>query len=205
MTTRYPIPATRHRSELVERRSRFIATADYAPSVEEARAFIDEMRREFPDATHHVYAFAVGFGSSVTHGMSDDGEPSGTAGRPTLAVVRGSGLGDVCVVTTRYFGGTKLGTGGLVRAYTTAAQLVLEDLPTAVREEKRTVVFTVPYARYEVVSRLVAAHGGEVVRSDFSTDVTVEATFAVDQLEGFAADLAEATSGQAEIAEATAP
>jgi uncharacterized YigZ family protein len=205
VTARYPIPATRHRSELVERRSRFVATADYTPSVDEARAFIDEMRREYPDATHHVYAFAVGFGSSVTHGMSDDGEPSGTAGRPTLAVVRGSGLGDVCVVTTRYFGGTKLGTGGLVRAYTAAAQLVLEGLPTMVREEKRTVVFSVPYARFEVVSRLVAAHGGEIADADFGTEVTIEAALAVDHLEAFAADLAEATSGQAKIVEATGP
>jgi uncharacterized YigZ family protein len=179
----------------VERRSRFIATADCTPTVEDARAFIDEIRKEIPDATHHVYAFAVGHGSTVTHGMSDAGEPSGTAGRPALAVVQGSGLGDVCVVITRYYGGTKLGTGGLVRAYTQAAQLVLAEMPRSVRVEKRTVELTVPYSLYEQIKHLVGEHDGEVDTEDFAADVTVRATFAVDRLPGFEAALAEATSG----------
>jgi len=97
----YEVPAERRRVGLVERRSRFVATVACTPTVAEARAFIDEMRAEFADASHNVYAFAVGYGATVTHGMSDDGEPSGTAGRPALAVVQGSGLGDVTVVVTR--------------------------------------------------------------------------------------------------------
>ena len=91
-------------------------------TVKEAKAFLAAVRAEMPDANHHVYAYRVGFGNSVIEGMSDDGEPSGTSGPPVLAVLRGSGIGDVIVVVTRYFGGTKLGTGGLVRAYSDAAR-----------------------------------------------------------------------------------
>ncbi len=116
--TRYPIPAETARVEIRVVNSRFIATIGEARSAEEARAFIDGVRGEFHDATHNVYAFRAGYGASVTEGMSDDGEPPGTAGRPALAVLRGADLGDVVLVVTRYFGGTKLGTGGLVRAYT---------------------------------------------------------------------------------------
>ncbi len=113
MTTseRYPIPATFARTEIRVINSRFIGSADYTPTVDDAKAFIARIREEFPDATHHVYAFLAGYGASVTAGMSDDGEPSGTGGRPMLAVLQGSGLGDITVVATRYFGGTLLGTG----------------------------------------------------------------------------------------------
>src|SRR3954469_1102863 len=113
----YRIPAATTRIENEVSRSRFIATLANAPSFQEARDFIASIRAEMPDANHHVYAFKVGYGSSVIEGMSDDGEPSGTAGPPVLAVLRGADIGDAVLVVTRYFGGTKLGTGGLVHAY----------------------------------------------------------------------------------------
>ena len=109
---RYPIPASETRIEMKVKNSRFIATAAPVFSVDEAKAFIARVRDEFSDASHNVPAYQVGFGPSTIAHCSDDGEPSGTAGRPMLAVVRGSGLGDIAVVVTRYFGGTKLGTGG---------------------------------------------------------------------------------------------
>lgn len=196
MAVQYSIPASRHRVELVIQRSRFIASADYTPTVAGARAFVDEMRREFGDASHNVYAFAVGYGASVTHGMSDDGEPAGTAGRPALAVVQGSGLGDVCVVITRYFGGTKLGTGGLVKAYTEATRLVLEEIPRTIKAEKRAVRLTIPYHFFEPCKRLVETFGDAIAAEEFGPQVTLTATFVVDQLEGFSQALAEATSGQ---------
>jgi uncharacterized YigZ family protein len=192
----YPVPAGRCRIELTERRSRFIATVERTPTVEDARAFLDEMRSEFADASHNVYAFAVGHGASVTHGMSDDGEPSGTAGRPVLAVVQGCGLGDVCVVVTRYFGGTKLGTGGLVRAYTVAAQAVLADVPRTIREERRSVEMVVEYGYYESCKRLVDRHDGLIEHEDFGANVAVRASFGAGRLAGFADELAEATSGR---------
>jgi uncharacterized YigZ family protein len=130
---RYPIPARAARVEIGVVNSRFIASAGPAFSVEEAREFIARVKAEFPDASHHVPVYLVGYGASVTAHCSDAGEPSGTAGRPALAVLQGSGLGDVVVVVTRYFGGTKLGTGGLVRAYSDAVRSVLEVLPRAER------------------------------------------------------------------------
>jgi uncharacterized YigZ family protein len=119
---RYTIPARETRAEIKVVNSRFVATVAPVFSVDAAKAFIARVRREFADATHNVPAYLIGHGASVIAHCNDDGEPSGTAGRPALAVLRGSGLGDVAVVVTRYFGGTKLGTGGLVRAYSGAVR-----------------------------------------------------------------------------------
>jgi len=199
VTAPYPIPAGRQQVELVVQRSRFVATADRAPTVEVAKALLGEMRRAFPGATHHVHAFAVGFGASVIHGSSDDGEPPGTAGRPTLAVVTGSGLGDVCVVTTRWYGGTKLGTGGLVRAYTEAAQAVLATLPRTMKEDKRTVTLAIPYSFFEPCQRLIEAHAGEITARDFGAEVVLTVELPADAVEALAADVAEATGGRVGI------
>ena len=130
---RYPIPKQQARTEIRVSNSRFIATIAPAATSQAAQEFIRSIRAEMPDATHHVYAFRVGYGSSIREGMSDDGEPSGTSGPPALAVLRGTDIGDVVLVITRYFGGTKLGTGGLVSAYTAAAKAAIAILET---EEK---------------------------------------------------------------------
>ena len=143
--SRYRIPKQRARIELRVSNSRFVATIAPAFSTQAAQEFIRAIRAELPDASHHVYAFKIGFGASVSEGLSDDGEPSGTAGPPALAVLRGAGIGDVVLVITRYFGGTKLGTGGLVAAYTNAAKSAITALET---EEKVTRVrfeLWVPY------------------------------------------------------------
>src|SRR5215218_4549293 len=133
-TSRYPIPADVYRARDEIDRSRFITTIAPAPTVEAAEAFIRSMRDEFPDATHNCWAYVVGPpGSTSRVGMSDAGEPHGTAGRPMLTVLLHGGLGDVAAVVTRYFGGVKLGTGGLVRAYGGALQHALADLPRAER------------------------------------------------------------------------
>ena len=183
--------------------SRFIATAAPACSVEEARAFIARIRAEFADASHNVPAFRVGHGSAVIAHCSDDGEPAGTAGRPVLAVLEGSGLGDVAVVVTRYFGGTKLGTGGLVRAYGDAARAVLEVLPRAERVPVHIVMLTSPYSLYERVRLAIAAHGGEIVDEAFAADVMLTARFPVERLPAFQAALRELSAGalSAEVVE----
>lgn len=199
MSKRYPIPAGEARIELYIKNSRFIGRAGYTPSVEEAKAFIEKVKAEEPGYTHAVYAFAIGHGVTVTHGMSDAGEPSGTAGRPTLAVVKGSGLGDVTVVTVRYFGGTKLGTGGLVKAYTEAAQLVLAELPVTEKVERRSVQLTIPYTYYELVKRLSDIHHGRIEDEDFATDITLRLTFTTDDLPAFEAALSEATHGRISV------
>ncbi|MBE7552666.1 MAG: YigZ family protein [Anaerolineales bacterium] len=199
MSQPYPIPAGEARIELQVKNSRFIGRAGYTPSVATAKAFIEKVKAEEPGCTHAVYAFAVGHGATVTHGMSDAGEPSGTAGRPALAVVKGSGLGDVTIVIVRYFGGTKLGTGGLVKAYTETAQAVLAELPLTEKVERRSVQVTLSYASYESVKRMVAAHQGQVDAEEFATQVTLRLTFSADDLPAFQAALAETTSGQVTV------
>ena len=196
MSKRYPIPAGEVQVELQIKNSRFIGRAGYTPSVEAAKAFIEQVKTEHPGCSHAVYAFAVGHGATVTHGMSDAGEPSGTAGRPTLAVVKGSNLGDVTVVIIRYFGGTKLGTGGLVKAYTETAQLALAELPLTEKVERQSVLVAVPYPQYEQTRRLVDTHNGRVDDEEFTADVTLTLNFIVDDLPAFEADLAELTAGQ---------
>ena len=165
---RYLIPAQETRSEFKVLNSRFIATVAPAFSVDEAKAFVARIKSEFSDASHNVPAYIIGHGNSVIAHSHDDGEPSGTAGRPALAVLTGSGLGDVAVVVTRYFGGTKLGTGGLVRAYGDAVRQVLEILPRAAKVPTYTVLLEVPYPFFERVRLLVEAHRGQIldVRSD---------------------------------------
>ena len=199
MTSSYLIPAEQARTEIVIKKSRFITTVQLAASVQDARAVIAGVRAEMPDASHHVYAFRVGFGNSVTEGMSDDGEPKGTSGPPTLAVVRGSGIGDIALVTTRYFGGTKLGTGGLVRAYTESAQEALSMLRTELKVEKRVVGLEMPYSLYDIVKRLIATYRGEIQEEEFGIQVLIIVRFATHDLSAFSGELQERTSAQVSV------
>lgn len=198
------IPAREARAEITVVNSRFIATVAPVFAVDEARVFITRIKREFPDATHNVPAYLIGHGATVVAHCSDDREPSGTAGRPALAVLRGGGLGDAAVVVTRYFGGTKLGTGGLVRAYGDAVRAVLSVLPRADKVLTHTVAIVMPYSYFERTRRLVAAHRGAILAQDFAAEVTVTARFAVGHLPAFQDALQEISSGRikAEIIEA---
>lgn len=195
----YPIPAGPARAELVVRGSRFVAEVSAAPTAETARAVVAATRAAHPGASHHVYAFVAGYGASVTEGMSDDGEPSGTAGPPVLAVLRGSGLGDAVVVVARYFGGTKLGTGGLVRAYGDVARAALEAVPRAVKVRRRRLVVRLAHGDFERARRLVAAAGGEVAAADFGADVGLEVVIAADASDDLADALRDLTAGRVEV------
>ncbi|MBT7069411.1 MAG: YigZ family protein [Anaerolineae bacterium] len=194
----YPVPASEVRREIVVQGSRFIATLSPASSVGEAKAFVTRIRSEFDDATHNVPAYLVGGGNSIMEHASDDGEPSGTAGRPALAVLRGSGLGDVAVVVTRYFGGTKLGTGGLVRAYTQAVQEVVAAVPRAEKVLAHVALLVAPYALLERIRLLVASQNGELIAEDFAADVTLTLRFRVDDFPAFEANLQELSAGRLE-------
>lgn len=203
MAERYLIPAQETRAEIDVKNSRFIATLAPAFSVEEARAFIDRLRNEFSDASHNVPAFVIGHGTAVTAHCNDDGEPSGTAGRPMLAVLQGSGLGDVVVVVTRYFGGTKLGTGGLVRAYGDAVKAVLQATPLAKKVPTHTVMAAIPYSYVERMRLLIEQHNGRLLDEQFAADVTVTAQFTVARFPAFQDELREISHGSltAEIIE----
>jgi uncharacterized YigZ family protein len=193
------IPAGPARTEIRASNSRFIASAAPAATVEAARAFIVGVRAEMPDASHHVYAYIVGHGATTTLSMTDDGEPPGTAGRPVMAVLKGSGLGDVALVITRYFGGTLLGTGGLVRAYGDAAKAVLAILPRAEKIDRRELSITLPYAAYESARRLIAAHAGSILGETFAADVSLHVSLPLVEVAAFTAEIAETTAGQARI------
>lgn len=193
------IPAGPARVELRVVNSRFIGSAAPAATVEDAKAFIAAVRAEMPDATHHVYAYVIGHGSTTIEGMSDDGEPSGTAGRPVLSVVRGSGLGDIVVVVTRYFGGTLLGTGGLVRAYGDAAKAVLAALPRTEKIARRRFLVTIPYSAYEQTRRLIAAHHGTVEHEAFAADVTLEIILPEAHIAALSEALRQLTAGRASL------
>lgn len=189
------VPLGPARTEITVLNSRFVATLEPVASVAAARAFVQRVRAEFPDATHHVPAFIVGGGRSCTEFCSDDGEPAGTSGRPLLAVLRGSNLGNVAVVVTRYFGGTLLGTGGLVKAYTEAGQAVLACCHPARQETVHQVMLAAPYQLLERLRLLVAAARGSMEDESFGDDVTLVFTLPCAAWSGFCRDLAELSSG----------
>lgn len=197
-TTTYLIPAGFQRTETEVARSRFITSVGPATTVEEARSFIAGIREEMPDASHHVYAFRVGYGQSVTEGMSDDGEPTGTSGPPILSILRGSEIGDIVMVVTRYYGGTNLGTGGLVRAYSEAAHTSLNQLSTEAKIEKRLLGIETPYNLFEQVKILIGEHNGIIEEETFAGEVTILVTFPVNDIPAFSTELRELSAGRIE-------
>lgn len=201
----YRQPAQTVVAEHVVEGSRFIAKLGFAPSVQDAKAFIQNARQDMKDATHHVYAFRVGFGNSVIEGMSDDGEPSGTSGPPALAVLRGSSLGDVVVVITRYFGGTKLGKGGLVRAYTDATKLALENTATKENIPRISYDALLDYAQYTLFKRVLEENNATVLAEAFAEAVSVTFEVAAPQAEPLVALLTNTFHGNIIIYPTTRP
>jgi len=195
---RYPVPAAPVRVEDRIEHSRFIATLARAETVADAKAAIAAVRGEFPDATHHCFAYAVGPpGSTDAVASGDDGEPAGTAGRPMLGVLLNSGLGDIVAVVTRYFGGVKLGKGGLVRAYRGAVQHALRDVTTRERVDVVEQVVVVPYAAVDAVRRVVEREGGAVEAGDYGEEVALTLSVPEDRLGAVERAVQDVTSGRA--------
>lgn len=199
MVSPYRIPTASIRTEIEVKHSRFICTIGYAQSPEEAKLFIQTVHDDLPDADHHVYAFRCGYGNSVTEGMSDAGEPSGTAGPPILAILRGTDIGDIVVVVTRYWGGTKLGTGGLVRAYSDATRLGLEQLPTEIKINKTILGLECNYAQYQIIQHFIKGYPIEVLESDFSSLVTLIIKMPSDLVDSFVSSMIEITAATVKI------
>ena len=203
MSKTYSVPLTEIRRELMVVNSRFISTLAPAFTIDEARAFMARIKHEFADASHNVPVYIIGGGNTVTEYFSDDGEPSGTSGKPALAVMRGSGLGDVVLVITRYFGGTLLGTGGLVKAYTESAQLAVNAVGRGQRVPVHIAMIALPYNLLERLRLVVTRQHGEVLGEDFAADITMTVRLPVDSFESFQNDLRELSAGklQAEVIE----
>lgn len=183
--------------EFEDRRSRFIAQLVHVESEAEAEAFIAEVRGRHHDARHNVPAWILSDGRER---CSDDGEPSRTSGMPTLDVLRGAGLADVCCVVTRYFGGTLLGPGGLVRAYTAATQAAVAaaEKDGAIVEMTLVTPVTVqlPYALYDRVTRLCSDAGGHVTDSLFAEDVQLTCVFRSGDEQRFVTAVRELANGE---------
>jgi len=200
--SRYPVPAATHRVEQEISRSRFITTIGRVSTVEEAQAFIRAVADEFSDATHNCWAYVVGPpGETGRIGMSDAGEPHGTAGRPMLNALLHAPVGDVAAVVTRYYGGTKLGTGGLVRAYGGGVQAALATLPVTERIEYVSLIVTVDYARVTAVQQLCAEHEAEILAQEFAEQVRVTLRLPDGNAGRFRAALLDATRGRASLTE----
>ena len=193
------VPAARFIHETWVKNSHFIASIAPAFSVEEARAFIAEIKGAYVDANHNVPAYLIGFGASTIEHASDDGEPSGTAGRPALSVLKGSGLGDTALVITRYFGGTKLGTGGLVKAYSTSARYAVDLVPKAVKISAHRLGLSCHYNVYEQMVRLVNLHQGFALQADFTDLVSIKLSLPSLELDDFQKAALDLTQGTAEI------
>lgn len=199
MSKRYPIPSPgMHRVEESIKRSRFITSMMHAPDADAARQFIASIKEEFPDATHNCWAFAAGPpGDTASVGMSDDGEPHGTAGRPMLNVLHHGGVGEIAVVVTRYFGGVKLGTGGLVRAYSGMVNLGLESLPTEEKVERVHLTVLFDYSFVTQFKLLLPDFEAEVVQEDFGADAEFSVRMPVSRQKSFEHALSELTAGGA--------
>jgi uncharacterized YigZ family protein len=199
MTKPYHVPLMEIRREQTVVNSRFIATLAPAFSIDEARAFMKRIREEFTDASHNVPVYIIGGGNTVTEYFSDDGEPSGTSGKPALTVLRGSGLGDAVLVITRYFGGTLLGTGGLVKAYTESAQLVVNAVERGQRVSVHVAMVAIPYNLLERLRLLVTKNNGKILGEEYAADITVTLQFPVETFDTFEADLRELSSGKIKV------
>ena len=197
---RYSIPAQRQRAEENIKRSRFITTLAYTPTVDDARTFISEVSTEFGDANHNCWAYVVGPpGTTAQIGMSDDGEPHGTAGRPMLAVLLHSGVGDICAVVTRYFGGTLLGKGGLVKAYSGGVQLALTDLPTIERVPKSRLEIVTDYSAITLFKRMLPDYEAELINEEYTADATFRVQLPNEQVDTFTESITSLTNGLALI------
>jgi uncharacterized YigZ family protein len=180
------------------KRSRFIAIVRRCPSLEEAKRLVAETKTQYADATHVVHAAVIGKAGTL-FSSSDDREPKNTAGRPVLEVVKGSGITDICVLVVRYFGGTLLGTGGLVQAYGDAAKAVLALCQTEELVEKASFRIVLSYGQYDLAQKLLQEYGGTVTDTAFTTDVTITGTIARTQAALLQERITDTTGGQATV------
>jgi len=167
----YLIPTRDAEAEFVEKRSRFIGRIWHTETEEEALAHIKKMREQHWDATHNVYAYIIKDGPTR---FSDDGEPGGTAGMPTLQVLQREGLHDVCCVVTRYFGGILLGAGGLVRAYTKGAKIAVDAAGKSMKRVWDVIYLPVPYSWFERMKQEITAYEGVLRDIQYGADVELE-------------------------------
>ena len=197
---RYLVPAAEHRVEERIKQSRFITTVGRAASAGDAHAFVERIRGEFDDATHNCWAFVAGEpGDTADVGMSDDGEPHGTAGRPMLEALLHSDVGEIAAVVTRYYGGVKLGKGGLQRAYAGGVKAALRELPTGQRVHRSTVWVAVEYAQRDPMVRIAEQMDAVLLDEEYGEHVRLKVAVPSQALADFRNAVADVTGGAGRI------
>jgi uncharacterized YigZ family protein len=179
-------------AELIVKKSRFISIARICNSPSDVKRIVDETRRQFPDATHVVHAAVMGSQFSY----SDDHEPKNTAGRPALEVLKGSGITNIIVLIIRYFGGTLLGTGGLVKAYGDSTKLVLDGIQTEELVEKTAFSLTISYDLYENTKRILSSAKAGNLKEDFGTEITIKGTIPTTSQSLLSSQLSDLSNGK---------
>ena len=196
----YKIPAKLNRTVEIIKRSRFVASVAHAATEKDAKAFISKIKNEFPDAAHHCWAYVAGPpGDTARVGMSDDGEPHGTAGRPILTVILHSEIGEIVAVVTRYFGGTKLGKGGLVRAYSGSVKNALAGL--TVKDKRDVLFFTVnlDYSNITAAKKMIGSFRAEIIEENYEADVSFKIELPKNNEDSFIRAIKDLTGGMIHI------
>jgi uncharacterized YigZ family protein len=197
---KYKIPTEYFQIEDEIKKSKFITHITHTTTLEQSKEFIAQIKSEHPTASHNCWAFNYGIaGDSARVGMSDDGEPQGTAGKPMLNALMHSDIGEITVVITRYFGGTKLGAGGLVRAYSAMTVLGLENAPTILKIEKDTLLLQTDYNYITVLKRLFEEFSVEIENESFTDKVEYLLKLPKDKSDSFISQIVELTYGKAVI------
>ena len=192
------VPAAPASAELIIKGSRFLSEVFIIQNQAEVRTIIKEQKNKYPDATHVCHAFISGKNAEVM-GMSDDGEPGGTAGRPMLDVLKGRSVTNILVTVTRWFGGTLLGTGGLVHAYGDSVKQVLDKLELVELIDKSSFSFKCDYAQYQVLKKLMQNYKLYDVTEDFGSVITVSGQIAVMAADDFKERIFDSTNGQIQL------
>ena len=196
----YIIPAGPVEVEYTVKRSLFICRIQHTADRNAADSFISKIRTQYSDANHNCWAFIAGAPSdSVNWAMNDDGEPKGCAGKPMFNVLQHSNIGEICAVVTRYFGGIKLGTGGMARAYSAAVKMGLEELETTEKKFYQHISFDVPYELLKDVEHLISQFETVGIERQFDTSIRITADFLEGTVDSFEEKLQHITAGRVHL------
>ena len=182
-------------TELIVKKSRFISIARMCNTPADVKRLVDETRAKYPDATHVVHAAVMGNQFS----FSDDHEPKNTAGRPALEVLKGSGITNIIVMIVRYFGGTLLGTGGLVKAYGDSTKLVLDGIATEELVEKASFSLTIGYEMYENVKRILTSLNADSIKEDFGTEISISGQIPASEKDSLSTRISDLSNGRRSV------
>lgn len=192
----YNIPAKKHRAETLIKRSQFITTIAHVADANEANAFVATIKKEYPDASHNCWAYVAGKpGDTASIGMSDDGEPHGTAGKPMLNVLLHSDIGEIVAVVTRYFGGTKLGPGGLVKAYSGCVKNALENLTIIEKRHMSSMQLSFAYPHINAIKTLIKAYDGVLLKEDYQAEIHMDLEVPETKITDFKQAITDLCSG----------